>query len=342
MNGLISVTKHTVMITAFVSVMMLVIEYVNVLTQGQWQERIGQRHWGQYFLAAFLGSTPGCLGAFAVVAMYSHRSLSLGAVVAAMIATSGDESFVMFAMIPQTALMLTGILFVVGLLSGALTDKLIGRHITAELSCKTDFSVHKDRQCQCFPRADIISQWKHCTATRGTLFLSLALFVLSVITNQIGPTQWNWIKISLVLVSSIALFIVATVPDHFLEEHLWAHVIRSHVPRIFMWTLGALLVMHFIVDQCDIAGLIKQGIWIVLGISGLVGLIPESGPHLIFVTMFAKGIVPFSVLLTSSIVQDGHGMLPLLAHSRRAFIIIKLINFVVGLTLGAILMAVGI
>jgi len=329
------------MITAFVSVMMLVIEYANVLTQGQWQERIGRRHWGQYFLAAFLGSTPGCLGAFAVVAMYSHRSLSLGAVVAAMVATSGDESFVMFAMIPQTALVLTGILLVVGILSGALTDKLMGRHITAQLSCETDFSVHKDSQCQCFPRGDIINQWKHCTATRGVLFLSLALFVLSVITGQIGPAPWNWIKVSLVLVSSIALFIAATVPDHFLEEHLWNHVVRSHVPRIFMWTLGALLVMHFVIDQCDITGLIKQGLWAVLGISGLIGLIPESGPHLIFVTMFAKDIVPFSVLLTSSIVQDGHGMLPLLAHSRRAFIVIKLINLIVGLTLGAILMAAG-
>jgi hypothetical protein len=35
MIALISVAKHALMITAFVSVMMLVIEYVNVLTQGQ-------------------------------------------------------------------------------------------------------------------------------------------------------------------------------------------------------------------------------------------------------------------------------------------------------------------
>ena len=151
MNALVPVIKHAVMITAFVSVMMLVIEYVNVLTQGQWQARLGQRRWGQYVLAAFLGATPGCLGAFAVVAMYSHRSLSLGAVVAAMIATSGDESFVMFAMIPKTALILTGVLFVVGLLSGALTDKLLGRRLTAGLSCESDFAVHEADHCRCFP-----------------------------------------------------------------------------------------------------------------------------------------------------------------------------------------------
>ncbi len=70
-------------------------------------------------------------------------------------------------------------------------------------------------------------------------------------------------------------------------------------------------------------------------------MVPESGPHLIFTTLYAKGLAPFSVLLTSSIVQDGHGMLPMLAHSRRAFLIIKLINLLVGLSIGALLMATG-
>ena len=38
----------------------------------------------------------------------------------------------------------------------------------------------------------------------------------------------------------MALFIVSTVPDHFLKEHLWGHVVVRHVPRLFAWTLGAL------------------------------------------------------------------------------------------------------
>jgi len=40
------------------------------------------------------------------------------------------------------------------------------------------------------------------------------------------------------------------------------------------------------------------------------------------------------VLLANSIVQDGHGMLPLLADSRRDFLRVKLINFAVGLLIG--------
>jgi hypothetical protein len=53
---------------------------------------------------ALLGVAAGCLGAFIVVSLYSHRSLSHGALVAAMVATSGDEAFVMFSMFPLQAL----------------------------------------------------------------------------------------------------------------------------------------------------------------------------------------------------------------------------------------------
>jgi len=341
MNILTATVKHALMITGFVGVMMLVIEYVNVLTQGEWQKRISRQRWGQYLLASLLGATPGCLGAFAVVAMYSHRTLSVGAVVAAMIATAGDESFVMFAMIPRTALPLHGILFLLGIVSGALTDGLLGRRLTSKLSCEADFAIHEEERCVCFPRGTILAQWKRCSPTRGTLSVSLALFLLAILAGQIGPPAWNWIRVSLVVVSAVALFIALTVPDHFLEEHLWHHVVRGHVPRIFLWTSGAMLFLHLIVERWQIADTIQQNQWIVLGIAGLVGIIPESGPHLVFVTMFAKGLIPFSILLTSSIVQDGHGMLPLLAHSRRAFVVVKLINLLVGLAVGAVVMAMG-
>jgi hypothetical protein len=47
------------------------------------------------------------------------------------------------------------------------------------------------------------------------------------------------------------------------------------------------------------------------------------------------------VLLASSIVQDGHGMLPMLAHSPREFLLVKAISLTAGLALGAAAMARG-
>ena len=111
--------KHALVITRFVSVMMLVIGYLNVLTSGRWQERLKGHRWSRYLLAAVLGATPGCLGAFAVVAMHTHGAVTVGALVTAMIATSGGETFVTLAMIPERAVLLTAILFVVGIAAGA-------------------------------------------------------------------------------------------------------------------------------------------------------------------------------------------------------------------------------
>lgn len=339
---MIGTVQHALMITGFVFVMMVVVEYLNVLTRGSWQQTLVRWKWGQYVLAALLGATPGCLGAFVTVAMYSHGILSLGAVVAAMIATSGDESFVMLAMIPKTALVLFAILFVLGVVSGAITDMLFPRKGRPESEDGALLlEIHEGETCECFPRARVLDQWRDCSAPRGILFVVLAIFVLAVFLGWLGPSSWNWIRITVLVVSVVSLFIVSTVPDHFLNEHLWEHVAREHIPRIFFWTLGALIVMFILTEQLDLEDSIRQGKWIVLVVACLIGIIPESGPHLVFVTLYARGSIPLSILLASSIVQDGHGMLPVLAHSRRQFIVIKTINFIVGLIVGALVMAIG-
>lgn len=349
MKPVIEVFNHAIMITGFVFVMMLVIEYINVLTRGSWQERVMKARMGQYIFAAVMGIIPGCMGVFVVVAMYSHRMVTLGAVTAAMIATSGDESFVMLAMIPRDAVLLMGLLFVIGIGIGIVTDIFMGKNkfslpsmlrggkLPDQGHCD-GLALHQDDMCRCFPKGEIISQWKKSSPNRIILWVVLGLLIVAILSGQVGPETWNWIRVSILVVTVLALFIVSTVPEHFLKEHLWDHVARKHVPRIFLWTFGALLVMHILIEQLQLEELIRQNLWVVLGAASLLGVIPESGPHLVFVTLFAGGTIPFSILLASSIVQDGHGMLPLLAHSPRTFILIKLINLVAGFLIGAILL----
>ena len=356
MNRVIEIVDQSLMITGFVFVMMLVVEYVNVLTSGTWQRLMARSRWVQYALAALLGATPGCLGAFAVVAMYSHRVISLGAVVAAMIATSGDESFVMLATIPNSALTLTGILLVLGMAFGFITDKLADRFSMLRVQPCEELTVHTIENCECFPRGRILSQWRTRSPFRTILTLSLALFIFFVALGRIGSFGWGWERISILIAGGtvvilapltvlvaggIALFVVTTVPDHFLQKHFWNHVVRKHLPLLFLWTLGTLAAMEILLGQLDLGKAIESNLWTVLGIASLIGLIPESGPHLIFVMLFARGTIPFSILLASSIVQDGHGMLPMLAHSRKAFVAVKLVNLVAVISVGAISLALA-
>ena len=326
--------NHALMITGFVFVMMLVIEYLNVLSRGVWQDGLQGGRWRQYLLAALLGVTPGCLGAFAVVSLYLHRMVSPGALVAAMIATSGDESFLLLAMAPETAVPLFAILFVVSIGAAFLTDLLPAR-ITGRWSEQLcDLNLHEDETCECFPRGQILAQWRQCSLARGVLLTTTLLFILGLISGQFGPEAWNWIRWTLLLTSGVALFIVATVPEHFLESHLWEHVFITHVPRILFWTFGVLLAMHLLMETFELTDWFQGHQYVLLLAACLLGLIPESGPHLVFLTLYLQGVVPFSVLLASSVVQDGHGMLPLLADSKLDFLRVKGINFAVGLLLG--------
>ena len=176
---------------------------------------------------------------------------------------------------------------------------------------------------------------------RGILCALILFFLFYFLIGDIGPEEWNWLKITILLTMSIALFIVLTVPDHFLEEHLWEHIVLEHVPRIFLWTLGALFVLHILIEQIGLNGMGSESNWFLMAIAALIGLIPESGPHVFFITSYAKGLIPISILLVSSVIQDGHGLLPMLAYSRRDFLLIKMIKFIIGLGLGYGLLLLG-
>ena len=333
---LVGITKHALLITSFVFIMMLLIEYINVQTHGKWQQSFLQNRFRQYLLGAFLGIIPGCLGAFTVVSLYSHRLMSFGALVATMIATSGDEAYVMFSLFPIKALLLNIVLFIVAILSGYLVDLVYKRQDVLLSGVEHELKLHQPEVCHCLQKNQLLPQLKNINFPRALLIGMMSIFLFGLLSQTIGPKSWNWVKVTLFISSLFALFVVVTVPDHFLEEHLWEHVLKRHLLNIFLWTFGALLVIHFLENYLDLQAWIQSNLFTILLIAVLVGIIPESGPHMVFVTLFASGAIPFSILLASSIVQDGHGTLPLLAVSKKGFVILKVINVLVGLVVGGI------
>ena len=362
------------MITGFVMIMMLVIEYLNVLTRGNWDRVIEK--WGtrQSVFCAFLGVTPGCLGAYAVGSLYIHRVVGIGALTATMVATCGDEAFVMLALFPKTALIIFASLFLGGILSGIAVD-LIRKPIIKPPSTDLKSAHPEDPRCTPFSAREFLNQWRNCSPQRGWLTLFLILFLGGIISGTIGHDHssfevvshqepgieqhahgascthaetgdehreaWDWVRITLLTLGLIALVIVATVPDHFLDEHLWHHLVKVHGWRILLWTMGAVAITHILVNSVDITQLVANHKLPILLTACLIGVLPSSGPHLIFVTLYAEQALPLSVLVANCIIQDGHGLIPTLAHSRRAFFGIKAFKFAIGLAIGLIGNAMG-
>ena len=324
---------HAVTITAFVLMMMLIIEYINVQSKGTWTKQFQKSTWLQILFAALMGITPGCLGAFTVVALYTHNILNFAALVTVMIATSGDEAFVMFSTMPESAIKLTILIFIISIIAGFIVNFFVKKKNIDKSNFS--FTIHKQEEyCECYQPKNIFPQLKNITFQRALLISIFLLFFIALSSGWIGPGEWNWIKYIFFFGSLITLFIVATVPDHFIDEHLWEHIIKKHLFTIFLWIFGALIFMHFIENYFDISDWMKSNQLTILFIAVLVGIIPESGPHMVFITLFISGTIPFSVLMANSIVQDGHGMLPLLAESKKSFLWVKIINVIVGLIVG--------
>lgn len=334
-ENLLSVIQHTLMVTLFVLVVMLTIEYITVQTRGKWSKPFGRSGFLQIIMGALLGLIPGCLGTFTAVSLYIHRTFSFAALLTAMIATTGDEAFVMFSMFPGKALELNLYISLLAIFIGSVYY-LIFRHKSPLRSNENEFPLHTEEpDCVCYSPKMILPQLRKITFTRALLIAGGLLFMLHLFTTAEFHHPDSWEKTTYIIVTLIGLFIVSTVPDHFLTEHLWKHTIKRHIPRIFLWTLAAFLVIDVFLGYFDLDHWISSNTMIMLVLALLVGLIPQSGPHIIFVTLFAEGSIPFSVLFANSIVQDGHGAIPLLAESPRSFIILKTIKLAIGIIAGA-------
>lgn len=331
---LYEVLQHTLMVTLFVLVVMLMIEYITVQTRGKWSKPLGRSGYLQIVVAALLGLVPGCLGAFTAVSLYIHRTFNFAALLTAMIATTGDEAFVMFSMFPGKALQLNIYIFIVSVLVGTIYYMIFKNKSPIKTEEK-EIAIHsQEPDCICYAPGMIIPQLRKISFTRALLITGGLLFMLHLFTTAEYHQPDGWEKPTYIIVTLIGLFIVTTVPDHFLNEHLWKHTIKKHVPRIFIWTLLAFLVIDVFLAYFDLDHWISSNTMIMLALALVVGIIPQSGPHIIFVTLFAEGAVPFSVLFANSIVQDGHGAIPLLAESPRSFIAMKAIKLGLGILAG--------
>lgn len=368
MHLLVDILRNSILITGLVVVMMMMIESLNIESKGLIFKGLKKTKIGQVVIGALLGSIPGCMGGFATVSLYTHRMLSFGALVAMMIASSGDEAFIMLAMIPQQALVLFAILFVIAVIVGIVIDMF---HTPKEVADSHTYPDH----AECHSEEPKGKSPRHFGWKRVVMFIGLAIFIGALASGKLAhdhgsheghshsaectehcheshcheehihaehshtPGTINlldeqWMNILFAGLSIIMLFVLIFSSDHFVDEHLWNHIVKKHLPVIFSWTFGVLLVVGFALQYIEIDSWISDNTALMILLATLVGIIPESGPHLIFVTLFAAGIVPFPVLLASSISQDGHASIPLLAESKKSFLWAKMINCIVALIAG--------
>jgi len=272
------VLQETLKILLIVLALMIVTEYLELRFKDKIREKITRKPSNQYVISSFLGVVPGCVDAFFIVSLYVHGLVGFGALAAVMVATAGDEAFVMLAMMPRTALLIFAICLVLGIIAGFLAD-WVARKVKLKTCQPCEIEIHEEE------RLDL---------------------------------------------------------KHFFRGHVYDHIIKKHMPRLFLWLFFTVLAINLLMFRFDLGAILPQNKLLLIFLAALVGIIPGSGPHLIFLLLFVEGLIPFSVLLVSSIVQDGHGLLPLLSYSVKDTFYVKAFNVAFGLIVGLILFCIGV
>lgn len=281
---------ETLQITGIVFVLMCLVELLELKFSDKIRKHLSHRRGGQYLFSSFFGATPGCAGTFVIDTFYMAGMVRFGSIVAATVATCGDEAFVMLAnafksdsaISLSTVAIIFGVLFVLGIASGYLAD-IAARVFKIRLSKKCIIEHHEEAKCTGLPAL-----------------------------------------------------------KHFFEEHIWGHIIKKHIPKLLLWLLFSLILLEVLEHSFNLREVITENKFLLLLLAIITGILPISGLNILFLTLFSKGMIPFSILLANSIVQDGHGLLPLLSFSIGDAIRIKFFNIIVGFIVGILLLLIGL
>jgi len=333
--------RNSVLVSGLVVVMMMLIESMNITSRGDFFSGLKKNRFSQILVSAALGTLPGCMGGFASVSLYTHGIISFGALVAMMIASSGDEAFVMLAMMPGKAWWIFLLLFGLAVVCGLIVDAFVRPAGGFRPCCEPDYALHDEDSRE-------HRGGRHVSVRRVVMFLGVVAFLAALLSGAlehdghaagepsggINLLSEEWMYWLFGCLSLTVLAVLVFGEDHFVDDHLWKHIVCRHLPSVFAWTFGVLLLLGFGLNYLDIEGWINSNTALMILLATLVGIIPESGPHLVFVTLYASGIIPFPVLLASCISQDGHASLPLLAESKTAFVRAKALNCLFALAAG--------
>ena len=275
--------KASTKITLIILVLMIVVELIVLKYKQQIIDFVKKNKFFGYVVSSFFGIIPGCIGTFAMDSLYMSGLLGFGGIVATMIATSGDEAFILIGMATKgeiswmPIIVITFTLFILGIVGGFIAD-YFKKKSNMKFCTKCEIIHHQDEELN--------------------------------------------IK-------------------HFFKEHIFKHILKKHIWQIFLWLFLAIFVIELLQGtiNLDFTG---QTMFYILIIACLVGLLPISGPNIFLVVMFSKGLIPFSVLLANSIIQDGHGLLPIVGFSMDDAVKIKIFNFIFGLIIGSVLLLMGV
>lgn len=323
--------------------------------------------WGPVVGAA-LGVTPGCGGAIIVMPLYTKGSATFGTVVATLVATMGDSSFVLLAAEPVLGLAVHTGLLVLGVVTGLVVDALgiAPRRQPAAVAARPAGAGRPAPSRVLRRRRPLHPSTVGAAAVehglwgrprlgdgRASLVGFYGLVGVGLVLSVLDLGGWSMPGSGVGLDPVTVLGLTGTAAALAVAVANRGHtcpVDDAHAPTAIVLTraaqetativawVAAVFVSYTVlvaVTGIELSGLAGAGLLAVL-IGAAIGLVPGCGPQLVLTTLYVDGVVGLPMLIANAVSQDGDALLPLLAKDRRAALAATVTSTVPAVLVGTV------
>ena len=321
----ISIYDAYTQVSVFVALTLLIffgLEYFYRVDVGKFMHKGGI--W-QVPTASFLGALPGCGGAVVAITAFARGNITLGSMVAALIATMGDAAFLLLAKEPMTYLKVISISTTAAIICGWLVDKFHpGELYISEIN---------------FIELKVIGNLRKRDMIYMTLIIpGLGLGILQLM--QIEPPDSNVIMATGILGAILSVTVWALSPVNAVTSHTDHPFSRSTEETSFVtaWVIVAYLAYEYsnLFLGLNLENMIDIG-WIYIPlIAIIIGFIPGCGPQILVTTLYLNGLLPFAALIGNAISNDGDALFPAIALTPRMAILATLYSAIPALIISYI------
>ena len=281
--------------------------------------------------AGCLGALPGCGGAVVVITAFARGNITLGAMVAALIATMGDAAFLLLAKEPTTYIKLIGISMFAAIICGWLVDRF---HRGELYSSEVKFLGHK-----------VIGKLRN----RDKLYMLLVipgLILGSMQLMQIDIYDLGIVVFAIGLAGvTLSVGVWAISPVNAVTANTDHPFTRTSEETSFVtvWVIAAYLAYEYAYSFFGLdLEVLAEAAWIFIPLLAiLVGFVPGCGPQILVTTLYINGIVPFAALIGNAISNDGDALFPAIALTPRMAIVATLYSAIPALIISYIFLFLG-
>ncbi|MCV6587997.1 MAG: putative manganese transporter [Marinobacterium sp.] len=305
-------------------------------------------------VAALLGMLPGCGGAIIVVTQFVHGKLSFGALVAVLISTMGDASFLLLATEPVTAVMVLSVSTIAGIIFGYGLDLYHGsdfmRPTPDQQRENSSIPGCRSNNSQMLP---LLSWSWRLLLIPGLILGVLAAFQVdtdAVFGNWAQYHPATWLGFTGAIVSLLIWFTqppgyswaTAGNPEDNTGQHL-LEMVANETSFVSAWVITGFLSFELLIyfTGFDLQQLFSNLGVMTIMLAVLVGFIPGCGPQIITTSLYLQGLVPLSAQLANAISNDGDALFPALALAPKASLYATLYSAVPAVIVGYIAFAMG-